>query len=338
MSNIVCRCLVAGLSLDQRLVSERFGAAGPFPGALRRLTSRGHSERLASVDLYSDLLRVHGIESKAASGAAAVMACGDGLDAGRGTWLRADPVHLSVEQDRLILRNSEFLDLSNEEAQVLSQTLNTHFIADGMGFFVVKAHRWYMRSALTPDISTTPLDQVRGCDIHPHLPRGADAMLWHRRYNEIQMLLHSHPVNQAREQRGAPPVNSVWWWGEGELPTQATAAYSALVGEDPVLQGLAQLTKTPQHPLPANANVWLASKPSDGEHLILLDTLKRPWAYRSGREWYTALAELQAAWFAPLAAALSKGAIRSLKISALTPEQNQHYAVTKRMLWRFWRH
>lgn len=337
MSNTVCHCLIAGLSLDEQLISERFGAAGRLPAALRRLTGRGDLERLPNADLYSELLRAHGIESEAASSAAAIMAHGDGLDATHAVWLRADPVHLSIEQDRLVLRDAGFLDLSGEEAQVLSGTLNTHFAADGMEFFVAKPYRWYMSLACKPGIATTPLDSVRGCDIHSHLPRGGAAMLWHRHYNEIQMLLHSHPVNQAREQRGALPVNSVWWWGEGELPTEAAAAYSALVGGDPILKGLAQLTRTPHHELPAGANAWLASGPGVGEHLILLDALKRPWAYRFGHEWYTALAELEAAWFAPLAAALAQGLVQSLKISVLTPQQYHRYTINKRMLWRFWR-
>lgn len=337
MSNIVCHCLVAGLSLDDQLIFEQFGGAAELPGALRRLTGRGDCERLPNADLYSEILRMHGVASEAACGAAAMMAGGEGLDVNDGFWLRADPAHLSVEQDRLVLRDAEFLDLSDDEARALSATLSTHFAADGMEFFVADAQRWYMRTASRPQISTTPLDLVRGRDIHPYLPRGSGAIVWHRHYNEVQMLLHGHPVNAAREQRGALPVNSVWWWGEGELAAQPTAAYRGLVGADPILKGLAQRTTTPQRELPATADAWLASKPVDGEHLIVLETPKRPWAYRSGPEWYTALAELEAAWFAPLSVALMQGGIQSLKISALTPEQNARYTVNKRMLWRFWR-
>lgn len=337
MSDIVCHCLVAGLSLDDRLLSEQFGGAIKLPAALARLTRRGHCERLPSADLYSEILRLHGVASDAACGAAAIMANGEGLDVGGAFWLRADPAHLSIEQDRLMLRDAEFLDLSGDEARALSATLSTHFAADGMEFFVADAQRWYMRSASRPEISTTPLDLVRGRDIHPYLPRGSGAMLWHRHYNEVQMLLHGHPVNQAREQRGALPVNSVWWWGEGALAVEPTPAYRGLVGMDPILKGLAQLTKTPQRDLPATAGAWLASKPSDGEHLTLLDELKRPWAYRLEREWNTGLAKLDATWFDPLAAALAQGLVRSLKLTVLTPERNQRYTVNKRMLWRFWR-
>jgi len=45
-------------------------------------------------------------------------------------------------------------------------------------------------------------------------PKGVEALHWHQLFNEIQMLLFSHPVNEAREVRGELPVNSVWLWAE----------------------------------------------------------------------------------------------------------------------------
>ena len=37
-----------------------------------------------------------------------------------------------------------------------------------------------------------------------------------RLMTELQMLLHEHPVNEARAARGVPTVNAVWLWGGGE--------------------------------------------------------------------------------------------------------------------------
>ena len=48
--------------------------------------------------------------------------------------------------------------------------------------------------------------------------------------NEVQVLLHQHPLNAARQTRGLPPVNSVWFWGAGRLPAPGpspTAAWRA---------------------------------------------------------------------------------------------------------------
>lgn len=337
MSNLVCHCFLPGLSIDAEVLAEHFGSAAiELPFSLRRLTKRGDSARLAPVDHDSALLRAHGIASESAHGAAAIMAAGDGLDAGQAAWLRADPVHLSVEQDRLVLRDAQFLDLTHGEAQALCETLNAHFAPDNIEFVVADAQRWYIRLASMPEISTTPLSTVLGQDIHRHLPRGAEAMVWHRRYNELQMLLHDHPVNQAREQRGALPVNSVWWWGEG-ADSKAAAGYTSLLGNDPLLRGLAAKTQTLQRALPKSADAWLASPPGAGEHLILLDDLLRPWGYRLETEWREALARIESTWFAPLAAALACGTIKTIKISALTAQAQHIYTIDKRMLWRFWR-
>ena len=337
MSTIVCHCFLPGLSVDAEVLAERFGsAAGELPFSLHRLTKRGDSTCLPPIDHYSALLHAHGVASESAHGAAAIMAIGDGLDTGRSAWLRADPVHLSVEQDRLVLRDAQFLDLTYGEAQALCETLNAHFAPDNIEFVVADAQRWYMRLASMPEISTTPLSTVLGQDIHRHLPRGAEAMVWHRRYNELQMLLHDHAVNQAREQRGALPVNSVWWWGEG-ADSEVVAGYASLLGDDPLLRGLAAKTQTLQRALPASADAWLASSPGAGEHLILLDDLLRPWGYRLEAEWRAALARIESTWFAPLAAALARGTIKTIKISALTAQAQHIYTIDKRMLWRFWR-
>ncbi len=40
--------------------------------------------------------------------------------------------------------------------------------------------------------------------------------------NEIQMLLHEHPVNQRRERARQLPVNGWWLWGFGDAVAQAS--------------------------------------------------------------------------------------------------------------------
>ncbi|HJV96354.1 MAG TPA: hypothetical protein VJ608_09975, partial [Albitalea sp.] len=45
-----------------------------------------------------------------------------------------------------------------------------------------------------------------------------------RLQNEVQMLLYTHPINDAREARGELPVNSFWLSGCGRLQQANTAA------------------------------------------------------------------------------------------------------------------
>jgi hypothetical protein len=39
-----------------------------------------------------------------------------------------------------------------------------------------------------------------------------------RLQNEMQMLLYTHPLNDARQARGQPAINSVWFHGSGAVP------------------------------------------------------------------------------------------------------------------------
>jgi len=41
-------------------------------------------------------------------------------------------------------------------------------------------------------------------------------MRFRAQLNELQMQLHDHPLNQAREARGELPVNSLWLWAEAQ--------------------------------------------------------------------------------------------------------------------------
>jgi hypothetical protein len=64
-----------------------------------------------------------------------------------------------------------------------------------------------------------------------------------RLQSEMQMLLYNHPVNDAREGRRQPTVNSFWLHGAGVLPAQTPANAPALLADGlraAALQGHAQ--------------------------------------------------------------------------------------------------
>lgn len=328
MSTVRCHLLLPGLSLDSQAIASQFGTDSlALPANVRQLAARGKHTQIASSDPKHAFVP--------SRGAAALMFKGGGGELGDYAWMCADPVHLRIEQDRLVLLDAEFLNPELAEARALVATLNAHFAADGIEFFAPTAQRWYMRMASPASIETSPLDAVLGRDIHSYLPRGQDAMIWHRRVNELQMLLHSHPVNEAREQRGALPINSVWWWGEGQSP-DIDPCFSTLVGDDAFMRGLAAVTDTPITTLPDSAETWLAGEPAAGEHLIAIHSLRRPWAYRMAIEWHTALATLEADWIGPLARALRSGQIGELQISVFSTG-HRLMRITRPMLWRFWR-
>jgi hypothetical protein len=117
--------------------------------------------------------------------------------------------------------------------------------------------------------------------------------------NELQMLLHDHPVNIAREARGEPAINSLWFWGGGKLPGTLTPQLNALYSDHPLAMGLAQHAGVPRHAVPADASELLANMPH-GQVVVLLDGLEWPAHYNDIEGWLDELQQLERAWFAPV--------------------------------------
>jgi hypothetical protein len=54
---------------------------------------------------------------------------------------------------------------------------------------------------------------------------------------EIEMWLHEHPVNDARRQRGEPPVTGLWLWGDGDTTWGRDRASGGPNWRDPGARG-----------------------------------------------------------------------------------------------------
>src|SRR6267378_1336734 len=121
-------------------------------------------------------------------------------------WMRADPVHLQVGRDSLVLADSAAFEVSRAESEALVEALNRHF-GQTMLLYPLRPARWYVRLDKAPDMQTTPAAAARGAAIDEKLPAGPDAMRFNALMNEAQMLLHEHPVNAEREARGEPALN-----------------------------------------------------------------------------------------------------------------------------------
>jgi hypothetical protein len=59
------------------------------------------------------------------------------------------------------------------------------------------------------------------------------------------VLLHQHPLNAQRRERGLPPINSLWFWGGGRLPSRVSSAWQGVIGEDLLLLALAKRAGIP---------------------------------------------------------------------------------------------
>jgi hypothetical protein len=320
-------CLVPHLFPSARLLGT--AAQDLRLPALEFLLARGTRLPCPADGVEAALCEALGIERQHDWPLAPITLAADGGDPRDGYWLRADPVHLRVMRDRVVLADSELLELSREEADALAGAVAKHFGAE-LAPLPLHPQRWYLRLPDAPRLVTTPLSLAVGRDIEPLQPHGADARPLRTRLNELQMLLHDHPVNQAREARGALPVNSLWLWGGGRLPA-APAKTPPLHGVDPEMQALAAFCGARAHPLPAHPNAPLMK--TDG--VVLLDALTRPGQAGDAYGWRAALGELERDWFAPLARQLRRSGPRGVQLA--DPVNGQAVSLRAHDAWRFWR-
>ena len=201
---------------------------------------------------------------------AALMAAGAGLDATAGYWLKADPVTLVPGRSNVSLAG-RVDDLAADEADELLTALNAHFHDDGLVFVAPRPDTWLAHIDAAPALVTTPLSRAERSELALELPRGDDGARWRRWQDEIQMLLHSHPVNAARETNGAAPANAVWFWGGGRLadakspPALEVDAPDGAVGD--LLRGIARRAPAPEVDAPARRRVFGYAR-ADSDELI----------------------------------------------------------------------
>jgi hypothetical protein len=285
------------------------------PVALDRLLSRSRAEPVQASGLEDALGRYFGMGAGEKLPVAPLCWLADTGESATQYLLRADPVHLRADQSCLRLFDAHSFTLTQQEADALLATINDFHAAQGWVFSAPHPQRWYLAVQQAPDITTRTLAQVAGQDIDPFLPGGADARHWHSLMNELQMLLHDHPVNAAREARGEPVINSLWFWGGGELPGTLSPQIRTLYSDHPLATGLARHAGLALQDVPADA-AELQDAPSDTPLLVLLDRLEWPAHYNDIEDWLAGLEQLEQNWFAPLLAAVQQGRLTSLVIDA----------------------
>jgi hypothetical protein len=321
-----CELIVPGL----------FGqASGTRAASLELLLARGRTATAESISLEAWLEEGFALEeARLAAGALTIAACG--AEPGEHFWARIDPVHLRLMRDRLIVVPSAAFTLSREEADALVDGLNRHF-GDRLPVTAAQTERWCAR--LHGDFAfnaASPLE-VAGRDVDLTLRIGGEAgKRWRTLLNEVQMLLHAHPVNEAREARGEPTVNSLWLWGVGSAPRVPASKWQSVTAADPVAIGLARLSGTRHRALPADANAWLQSAPEEGRHLVLLDALRAPLALGQRAEYDERIEALEQRWFAPLLAALRAGRLGMITVH-VPDSLGASFETIRGDLRRFWR-
>ncbi len=226
------------------------------PAQARAASTSALEKALARAERHADataadagevLLTLAGLPATTAT--APLERLGLGRDA-TGIWSQAALVHLMPTLDSLQLHPIEH-DLTVEDHNALLDALTAHLAGDDA-----------LRPALesghlgwTPDAKAT-IAAPAVLALHDVREQLASATLGPpvaRVLNEVQMFLHQHPVNAAREARGVLTANALWCWGFGSLPDRPSRTWINASGRDPLLRGLALESGTPHRAVPSAA-------------------------------------------------------------------------------------
>lgn len=300
--------------------------------ALETLLARGRRDRIAGASLERRLATAFSAPADLPLAPYALR--GDGGEPGAHCWIHADPVHLKVHGDRLILADASQLSISAEEARDFVARLNVQFAPEGIEFSAPHPHRWYARVAREPRLATTPTAEVAGRNVDGFLPAGDDGALWRKLFNEAQMLLHAHPRNAAREARRALTVNSLWFWGAGKAGSPYSP-FDAVWSNHPLAAGLALSSHVGYQALPASAAKLLEE--ARGDSVLIVADLLPSTAYGDLAAWRQAVVALERDWCAPLLAAVRSGVVETLTLRGLGPDYGYAAELEGGDLWRFWR-
>lgn len=174
----------------------------------------------------------------------------DAEDGNYGVWLRADPAHVRADMTTARMLACGELGLSADETEQLISALRPLFGDEGMPISAPLPSRWYLMVPAQSQLPAfEPPEAVLGDDLHAHMPPGDAGRRWRRLLNEAQVILHNHPLNEARAAAGMLPVNSLWFWGAGSLPDHVRAEGVRIATDDLVAKSLAGMAGVPlSHP------------------------------------------------------------------------------------------
>jgi len=308
------------------------GLLGPAPASLslprlERWLARADIAREPGRDGDAWLARRFGLEGTPV--AAVSLAVDEAPQPGQ--WLRADPVYARIERDTMVLHHAAVLAITPDEARALVASLRELFAGDGLEFHVPRPDRWYVRVPAGELPATTPLSQALGADVFGRLPRGTGRINWAAALTEAQMLLATHPVNLAREAERRPPVNAVWFWGEGTLPRDVAPTYRRVFADSPFAAGLAHLSGAALAPPPRSARELASGEPA----LVVLEEVAAAWAFGDPDAWEAAARALDESWFAELGALV--GRFAGVRLILPARADTLVATITAAARWRLWR-
>jgi hypothetical protein len=278
---------------------------------------------------------------------------------GRMAWL-ATPVHLVAGLASVHLDARGLLQVDLDARRALAQDFNTVFAESGFRLEALPSAGLLLVGPRIDDLDTVEPARILGASVTEVLPAASTAPTLRRLVAEIEMWLHSHPVNAERARRGRLPITTLWLWGGGgaregidlgfepvlgsdttdtvpasvvrgaALAATATPIPGVAFGDDPYLHGLWRMSGSNARATPDHFEEVLGH--TSRRAVFVLDLSQ---AFEAHRTWTIreALADLDRRW---IVSALD--ALRRRDIGRITVVANDHrLTLGLRDPWKLWR-
>jgi hypothetical protein len=245
-----------------------------------------------------------------------------------GTWACARPVHLATAIEHLRLAPVDVGITAGESARLLEH-INRHL--DGHGFRLhatAASVDWQLECDRPIECQSNEPEIAAGRNVRDLMPAGQDGARVRSLMNEIQMLLHEHPVNLDRAARGRPAINTLWLWGFGRFEEAEEVSLPILYTDDAWLSGVWRLNGEQSRPLDQFATGVDALQ----GHVLVAGS-RAPCDSMSPDGMIDALAQAERSCFAPALAALRSGKVGGVDVLL----GGRQHAVERSARFRFWR-
>ncbi|MFM0525896.1 regulator [Paraburkholderia strydomiana] len=346
--------LVARATLVERVIGEDFQRTLPHERWIARQFGALSSASTAST----------GAAAADEAPLAPYMLRADGGEPGDATWACVQPVHVRIAHDHLVLIDPASLDLSDDEASALLEVARPLIEELGVRIEAPKPARWYLSGDGFGTLAGASPLRASGRNIEIWLPHeahsGERSRAWMKLQNEVQMAWFEHPVNEAREARGLPAVNSIWFHAQGAA-RPVRSPFSRVFSDAAATRGLALTAGVPVGAPPASFAALSSLEDRGGTNagdqatrssaandvhtaaharnttLVELDPFSSPYIEQDWARWNAAFAALQGDWFEPALEALQSGALAELGLTLCGDTGSVTLSITRGDLRKFWR-
>ena len=185
-------------------------------------------------------------------------------------WSFVTLCHSAVGMGSMTLEDPDQLQVSEAESRQLLADMAPYFAEDGLTLHYLEPALWLCSGEPLRDVRTASLDRVIGQDLATWQPAQGESAKLRRLQNEMQMLLYTHTVNDARNRARTAAINSIWLHGTGEL-AKAVGQVSTNIGTPKTLADAAL-----KEDWPAWAKAW-----EQLDATVCADLLKRVQASES---------------------------------------------------------